>query len=330
MIFIDNPVGAGYSYTGTGKGYCQNETCVADNLYVLMNTFYNVFPEQVKNDLYITGESYAGHYIPAFGYKIVKMNEQVPPPSLIMPLKGLAIGDGWVDPVNMVPAYPAMFYNLGLADENQRGVFDNYCKNTVDYIKQSQWLNAFTEWDEMINGDIYPYPNYYHNVTGSNDYDNFMNTNSPASYEYYYPYVTQQYVRDAIHVGNATFNDGSLCEQNLLNDFMKSYANELSYILNRNYKVMIYSGQLDVIIGVALTESFLWVLEWVNAAEYRAADRSIWRINPNDSEVAGYVREASNLVQVVVRGAGHIVPGDQPDRALDMITRFIKGQSFTS
>ena len=32
--------------------------------------------------------------------------------------------------------------------------------------------------------------------------------------------------------------------------------------------------------------------------------------------------------QVVVRSAGHIVPGDQPERAMDMITRFIEGTKY--
>ena len=31
----------------------------------------------------------------------------------------------------------------------------------------------------MLNGDVYPYPNYFHNITGSNDYDNFLRTNAP-------------------------------------------------------------------------------------------------------------------------------------------------------
>jgi hypothetical protein len=35
---------------------------------------------------------------------------------------------------------------------------------------------AFDVWDEMLNGDIYPYPNYFHNITGLNDYDNFINS----------------------------------------------------------------------------------------------------------------------------------------------------------
>lgn len=74
----------------------------------------------------------------------------------------------------------------------------------------------------MLNGDVFPYPNYFHNVTGSNDYDNLMNTNAPKSFSYYTKFINKPEVRKAIHVGNATFNDGHECEMHLLNDFMVS------------------------------------------------------------------------------------------------------------
>ena len=41
-----------------------------------------------------------------------------------------------------------------------------------------------------------------------------------------------------------------------------------------------------------------------------------------------YARVVGNFSQVVVRAAGHIVPGDQPERALDMITRFVEGRGY--
>jgi len=67
-----------------------------------------------------------------------------------------------------------------------------------------------------------PYANYFHNITGSNDYDNFMNTNAPASFNYYGPWCKNATHRAALHVGNATFNDGHECEMHLLADFMVS------------------------------------------------------------------------------------------------------------
>ena len=56
---------------------------------------------------------------------------------------------------------------------------------------------------------------------------------------------------------------------------------------------------------------------------YKKAGREIWKVNEGDVDVAGYVRMYKNLVQVGVRGAGHMVPYDQPERAFQMLTSFI-------
>jgi vitellogenic carboxypeptidase-like protein len=88
---------------------------------------------------------------------------------------------------------------------------------------------------------------------------------------------------------------------------------------------MVYSGQLDVIVAFPQTESFLNALDWSGKYIYALAPRKIWKV---DSEVAGYVREAKNLIQVMVRNAGHILPYDQPKWAFDMIQRFVQGKAF--
>ena len=59
MIFIDNPVGAGFSYTTSEDGYCDDtKSCVAANLYSLLTQFNAAFPEAMAEGLFITGESY--------------------------------------------------------------------------------------------------------------------------------------------------------------------------------------------------------------------------------------------------------------------------------
>jgi vitellogenic carboxypeptidase-like protein len=76
MLFIDNPVGAGFSFTDSDAGYCNDtKTCVSNNLYSLLQQFYGVFPDQMAAPLYITGESYAGHYIPGIAALIHRKNE---------------------------------------------------------------------------------------------------------------------------------------------------------------------------------------------------------------------------------------------------------------
>ena len=61
MLFIDNPVGAGFSFTTSDDGYCNDsKVCVASNLYSLLQQFYGVFPDMLQQQLFITGESYGG------------------------------------------------------------------------------------------------------------------------------------------------------------------------------------------------------------------------------------------------------------------------------
>jgi vitellogenic carboxypeptidase-like protein len=98
-------------------------------------------------------------------------------------------------------------------------------------------------------------------------------------------------------------------------------------MIRTNPQVMIYNGQLDLIINYPEVENFLSQLSWHGADSYRAAERHIWKV---DGDVAGYVVEADNLVQVLVRNAGHMVPMDQPKWAFDMMQRFVRGKAFAA
>ena len=350
MLFIDNPVGAGYSYTETESYPTNTKGEVSTQLYHLLQQFYTVFPELLHNDLVITGESYAGHYVPGLAHKIFVENKKLDDSDASnslkeinkdhapyikgqkqfrLPLKSIAIGDGWIDPYSQLSAYPEMLFNIGVSDLNEKAVFQDYVDRARAFIDAGDMYSSFTVWDEMINGDIYPYPNYFHNISGSNDYDNFMNTNEPACLGYYYSFVTAPATRKGIHVGNTTYGgNADKCEMALVSDFMVSFKDQISDFLNADIPVLIYSGQLDVIIGAALTEHMIPHISWYNQDKFAKSQKKVWRINSNDKDVAGYVKQYGPLTQAVVRGAGHLVPFDQPERALDLITKWMNGVNF--
>eukprot|EP00960_Hanusia_phi_P043564 756123-Hanusia_phi.AAC.1 len=167
LLFIDNPVGAGFSYTSSSSGYPTTEEEVAKNLLSCLLQFYLVFPSSIKVPLYITGESYAGHYIPALGFAILQHNDMLVPESPArVPLAGIAIGDGWIDPVNMVPVYPQLLLEMGLVDTAASLKFEEMCSKIVTAIKSKYMELAFQQWDEMINGDLFPYGSLFFNFTG--------------------------------------------------------------------------------------------------------------------------------------------------------------------
>jgi vitellogenic carboxypeptidase-like protein len=331
MLFIDNPVGAGFSYTTEDGGYCTDtKDCVARNLYALLEQFYGVFPKQLDVGLWVTGESYGGHYVPAISYYIHQKNKDAAsPPKVRIPLLGCAIGDGWIDPVNMLPGYPDMLYNQGLLSEPERATVAQMSDEAAALIVAGNYKESFDVWDKMLNGDVWPYGNLFHNLTGLNDYDNFMNTDPPEELDYFGPFLSSPSVRKALHVGNHTMQSGHDCEMHLLSDFMVSLKTELAVLMDEPaYRVLVYSGQLDVIIGAALTERFLPTVDWSGAAEYKTAAKAVWRINGDDTHVAGYARQVKNFTQVIIRGAGHLCPFDQPERSRDMIRRLIENKPY--
>jgi len=321
MLYIDNPVGTGFSFTGDDAGYSTNESEVAVNLYSCLTQFFTLFPKHALNDFYVTGESYAGKYLPAISYYIMKQN------STNINLKGVAIGDGFTDPESMLPAYAPYLYNLGMLDENQAAYFGQQCDVAVGLIQKKKYLEALAMWDCLLNGDTCKVPSFFHNVTGSTDYYNYIRTQSPKEYDYHVDFLQLPQVRKAIHVGNLTYHAGTEVHKHLEGDMLASVKPWLEQVMNK-YRVLIYSGQLDIIVAQTLTEAMLQTMTWDGAAAYKKASRSVWKVNPDDVEVAGYVRNVKNFYQVIVRAGGHILPYDQPERSYDMINRFISGKSF--
>lgn len=53
ILYIDNPVGAGYSFTQSPAGWVRDENDVARDLYAFIEQFYTVFSDYLANDLYV-------------------------------------------------------------------------------------------------------------------------------------------------------------------------------------------------------------------------------------------------------------------------------------
>lgn len=69
--------------------------------------------------------------------------------------QGVSIGDGWTDPAVQMTATPNLMYNLGLVDENQKQVLQEYTDNTTKAVAAGDYRQAFVVWDMMLNGDIW-------------------------------------------------------------------------------------------------------------------------------------------------------------------------------
>ena len=74
ILYIEQPAGVGYSYCNSTEDCTfDDDSSAADNLKVLLSWFEK-FPEYQNHELYISGESYAGVYVPLLVNEIDKHN----------------------------------------------------------------------------------------------------------------------------------------------------------------------------------------------------------------------------------------------------------------
>ena len=102
-------------------------------------------------------------------------------------------------------------------------------------------------------------------------------------------------------------------------DISKSYADDVAYVVGK-VKTLIYNGQNDVVVNTPGVLQYLNGLTWNGARQWKKTQKKIWKI---DGHVSGWAKVSDNLWFVLVNGAGHMVPSDQPVRALVMIGRFV-------
>ncbi|AED93101.1 unnamed protein product [Arabidopsis thaliana] len=76
LIYVDQPIRTGFSYANDSTDLRHDEDSVSNDLYDFLQAFFKEHPNLAKDDFYITGESYAGHYIPALASRVHNGNEK--------------------------------------------------------------------------------------------------------------------------------------------------------------------------------------------------------------------------------------------------------------
>ncbi|KAG8297544.1 hypothetical protein J6590_033068 [Homalodisca vitripennis] len=137
LLFIDQPVGTGFSFTRKDC-YPKNDTEAGTELYSAIVQFYRLFPELVHNKFYISGYSYAGHYVPTLALEIHRRN---PSAKTKIKLSGMAIGNGFLDPQHQFD-WGDFLYQIGLIDYVGKEEVDSLYQNFVNHTKSEEWEEA--------------------------------------------------------------------------------------------------------------------------------------------------------------------------------------------
>ncbi|KAL3575523.1 hypothetical protein D5086_023624 [Populus alba] len=137
MLYLETPVGVGFSYATDNSSYVavDDEATARDNLVFLQGWFHK-FPQYRNKDLFITGESYAGHYIPQLAKLMVEINKK----KKLVNLKGIALGNPVLEFATDLNSRAEYFWSHGLISDSTYKMFTsacNYSRYVSEYYRDS-------------------------------------------------------------------------------------------------------------------------------------------------------------------------------------------------
>lgn len=139
-MYVDQPIGTGFSHAGKGH-LNHNEDEIGDYMAKFMQLFLEKYPQLQGKDFYITGESYAGHYIPAISHNFKFKSQDL----LKFNFKGMAIGNGLVDPYQQYPQYDTFAKENKLINEPEYLILKGAFAACQGLIKTGIWPVALEE-----------------------------------------------------------------------------------------------------------------------------------------------------------------------------------------
>ncbi|KAI8071409.1 Alpha/Beta hydrolase protein [Gongronella butleri] len=342
LIFLDQPVDVGYSH---GKSKIRNTVQSAQDVYAFLRIFFEEFPQYAQQGFHISGESYAGHYLPAIAEEIINQNKFADEEGRFrIPFESVAIGNGWTDPLIQFKYYKD--FACATNDSVYQPVFDeNTCQQLEKRYPRCERLAkvcykfpspltcvpASLYCEKYTGGDDFE-------KTGLNVYDIRKKCEGDSGLCYNIMEAIDRYanlpsVKEDLGVDPATGNftgctDSVGTRFALDGDNAKNFAPAVAKTLHEGIRVLLYVGDKDFICNWMGNKAWSLSLDWAGKEGFNLAKDQPWT-NKDTGKQAGDVRKYKNLSFVKVFDAGHMVPYDQPENSLDLITRWLSDASFS-
>ncbi len=310
LLFIDSPVGTGLSY---GPAVVTTEQQVAADLVIALTNFFSLHPSLRAADLYVATESYGGKYAPFIADMMLGKGWN---------LKGVAIGNGFVDPFLQVTSFAAYAHAAGFVDAAQAEVMQEEQQRVQQLISRGHYLQASNAYDNVTllalnaGGWFNPADIRQFGFPDFSEGENWINANYKA--------LGVPSDRPAFEMCNDTVG-GWFAERE-----MHSVSHMYAALLDKHkLPLLFFNGDMDFTVPTSGVELWLNTMQWSGRSQFVGANRTVWRYSATDPfAVAGFVKQTSLLTMVSVVNAGHSVCQSNNPRSREMMGYFVAGKPF--
>jgi len=336
-LYIDQPVGTGLSFT-TAQVYPRNDDMLNADFYYFLQQFLHFHSDKfvdgtaMNRHLFFAGESFAGHYNAIFTNHILKRNANLRHGDVRIPVKGAAIGNGWVDPYNQY-ASADFAYGSGLIGPSEVAALhaqENECRRELSqgnyYVEQCLSITEGVIDQSFGGSSNYKISSY--DVTlaekkhrsrtfppGHKIIESYLGYAPVSGSPGKFPSTISDQALEALHATGATeagltyeeCTDPPYYALNRLDG--KGVVPDMVTILDHpdNVELLLFNGILDLVCHHVGNELSLEQLPWTHREDWISAPRYAWKApSQRDRQVSGYMREYRNLKFLKILRAGHM------------------------
>ncbi|KAK4286397.1 hypothetical protein QN277_002957 [Acacia crassicarpa] len=338
LLFVDNPVGTGYSYVENTELLLKTDKEAATDLTTLLIKIFNKNKSLQKSPLYIVGESYGGKFAVTLGLSALKAIEAG---KLLAKLGGVALGNSWISPEDFVLSWGPLLKDVSRLDNNGLRRSNRIARKIKKQLEDGLFVNATNSWKELeseiflsSNGvDIY---NFLLDSWGGDSVSlsgRGMSSLRGSGKKRYSKYLSSLRrgdeeivkllngeIKEKLRIipKNVTWQlQSDAVSDSFEVDFMKPRIDEVDELLAKGVNVSVYNGQLDVICATKGVEAWIRKLKWEGLPKFLRKERRALYCG-SETKTKGFVKSYKNLRFYWIVGAGHMVPSDQPCMALTM------------
>ncbi|KAL2945256.1 Serine carboxypeptidase-like 18 [Bienertia sinuspersici] len=344
IIFLDSPVGTGFSYSTTQEGWPSSDTKAANEAYQFLMQWVAENPQYLKVPFFVGGDGYSGIIVPLITQLIIKGNEAGVQPHLN--LKGYLVGspntDDFIDQNSKVEFAHRMALISDITYNNAK----KHCKkNYIDVdLDNTQCVLALEDYERCVRG-IWPNQILEPKCTLGRPQDDRWTRRSRSLEEdpnefilsvsqdsnpwcrdfNYDTWANDEAVQDALHIRKGTVNKWSRCNQTISYTIdQPSVVQVHQNLTNYNLRLLVYSGDRDMVV------TFVGVVQWIKSIKESVnltlSDK--WRPWFVDAQVAGYTRQykkdsAYFLTYATVKGGGHTAAEYYRRECYEMFDRWV-------
>lgn len=320
IVFVDQPAGTGLSYSDE---WATDLNDLLWHFQRFLTKYFDLFPEEKEYDIIFAGESYAGQYIPYIANGILKNMPE-------LNVKGLLIGNGFIDPLSQGTSYLPFGTQAGIISQDHPNFNDllkrqEICQQRIAEAKADgspaladvasrtcdNVMNMMLKYTSYLHGPKYEQCINMYDYT-LKDLFPLCGMNWPPDLRYVTPFLRESSVKKSLNLNNAI--EWRECRGNVgthLNSRSTLPSIVLFPELLKQTQIVLFHGNRDIICNYLGAEYLIRDLEWNGKKGFsELLPKYDWFHEGTNS---GYIQSEANLTYANVYDASHMVPFDKPE-----------------